>query len=178
MGICAGVGPVECGFDSMGGMIKIAWDIWRDHPAELTKYIESTYVHLARDTDPAPLRARVEADLKSYLTGEDLEHVLREDALDTQVRGDRQIYAQGAWAHAKGIEVNQRPWGFRLDDIEFPGIKFWYGARDVNTPPAMGKYMAERLPDAVYKEYPGKSHLTIWNEENLEEMLKELVEIK
>jgi pimeloyl-ACP methyl ester carboxylesterase len=48
LGICAGVGPVECGFESMGDLIKQAWDYWRDYPAELTAYIEAEYVHLAR----------------------------------------------------------------------------------------------------------------------------------
>lgn len=159
----------------MGGMIKKAWDIWREHPEELTAYIESTYVGLARDPDPSALRARVEADLKSYLTGEDLDHVLRPDVLDSLVKGDRQIYAQGAWAHAKGIEVNQRSWGFRIDEVKFPGMRFWYGGRDVNTTPEMGRYMAERVEGAVYREFEGKSHLTIWDEGGLEEMVGELV---
>lgn len=178
VGICAGVGPVECGFESMGSLIKQAWDYWRDYPAELTKYIEAQYVHLARSADATELRQRIEADLRSYLTGKELEHNLEDGALDSAVQGHRQIYAQGAAAHAHGIAVNMRPWGFKVEDVKFPGIKLWYGSSDIHTTPTMGKYMAERLPGSVYKEYTGKSHLTIWNKEDLENMLSDLVGAK
>ncbi|CAO2654633.1 Nn.00g113660.m01.CDS01 [Neocucurbitaria sp. VM-36] len=178
VGICAGVGPVECGFDSMGETFKKAWDMWRDYPTEMEAYIEAEYAHLAQASDSSALRARIVTDLKSCLTGDDLNHVLQEDILVSAVQGYRQIYAQGAAAHAKGIKLNLRPWGFKMEDIKLPSIKFWYGSDDVNTTPTMGKYMADRLPDAVYKEYPGKSHFTIWNEEILEEMLRDLINVK
>lgn len=175
IGICAGVGPVECGFESMGDIIKQAWDYWRDHSAELTAYIEAEYTHLARASDATELRERIEADLRSYLTGDELAHNLQENMMESAVQGHRQIYAQGAAAHAYGIAVNMRSWGFKVEDIQFPGIKFWYGSDDMHTTPTMGKYMAERLPGSVYKEYLGKSHLTIWNKEDLEDMLRGLV---
>lgn len=177
VGICAGIGPVDCGFDSMGETIKKAWDIWRDYPTEMEAYFEAEYVPLARSPDPGALRARMEADFKSWFTGEDLEHVLREEAFATAVQGYRQIYAQGARAHAKGIELNQRSWNFKLEDISFPGIKLWYGGEDVSTTPTMGRYMADRLTQSVYKEYKGKTHLTIWNEECLEGILRDLLEV-
>ena len=39
----------------------------------------------------------------------------------------------------------------------------------------MGRYMAERLPEAVYREFSGKSHFTIWDEEGLDSMLRDLL---
>jgi pimeloyl-ACP methyl ester carboxylesterase len=178
VGICAGIGPVECGFESMGEIIKKAWDTWRNYPVEMKTYIESEYAHLAQAPDPTALRARIEADLRSWLTGKDLDHLLQEAEFNSAVNGYRQIYAQGAWAHAKGIEVNLRPWGFRIEDIKFRGIRLWYGGEDVNTTPTMGRFMAERLPESVYKEYQGKSHFTIWDEETLEEMLRDLLNVR
>jgi pimeloyl-ACP methyl ester carboxylesterase len=175
VGICAGIGPIELGFSSMGALIKTAWDLWRDSPEEMRDYIERTYTHLARASDTSALRARFEEDFKSYLTGKDLEHLLQKDVLDSAVEGYRQIYAQGAGAHARGIAVNQRPWGFRLEDVAFPGIRLWYGSEDVNTTPAMGRYMADRLDRAVYREFEGRSHFTIWDEELVETMLEDLV---
>ena len=68
-----------------------------------------------------------------------------------------------------------RPSGFRLEDVKFRGIRFWYGEEDVNTTPTMGRYMADRLPGSSYKEYPNKSRLTIWDEETLEDKLKYLI---
>jgi pimeloyl-ACP methyl ester carboxylesterase len=175
LGLCAGIGPVECGFESMGDVIRDAWYACRDHPVELAAYLEAEYVPLAQALDATQLRARTEADLRSYLTGKDLEISVEEGALASAVRIARQVHAQGAAAHARGIEVNMRNWGFDLADIKLPGIRLWYGSQDVHTPPAMGKYMAERLPGAVYKEYAGKTHLTIWDEEGLEDMLGQLV---
>lgn len=67
-----------------------------------------------------------------------------------------------------------KPWGFKMKDIKFPSIRFWYGSEEENTTPAMGRWMAGRLPGAVYKEYRGKSHFTIWSEEILEDMLRDL----
>lgn len=50
VGICAGIGPVECGFDSMGELTKTAWDMWRDHPMEMQDYIHpicpSIFMHV------------------------------------------------------------------------------------------------------------------------------------
>jgi hypothetical protein len=62
-----------------------------------------------------------------------------------------------------------------VEDVKLPGIKLWYGSDDMHTTPTMGRYMSDRLPGSVYKEYPGKSHLTIWNEEDPEDMLRDLV---
>jgi hypothetical protein len=93
----------------MGDIIKQAWNYWRDYPAELTAYIEAEYVHLARASDATELRARIIADLRSYLTGKELDHNLQKEILTSAVQSHRQIYAQGAVAHAKGIEVNMRP---------------------------------------------------------------------
>ncbi|KAL1591327.1 hypothetical protein SLS60_012071 [Paraconiothyrium brasiliense] len=153
----------------------MTWDLWRDNPEEMRDHIERTYVHLARTPDSSALRARFEEDFKSYLTGKDLEHLCQEDVLESAVEGYRQIYAQGAGAHARGIAVNQRPWGFRLEDIAYPGVRLWYGSEDVNTTPVMGRYMADRLVEAVYREFKGRSHFTIWDEEIVETILKDLI---
>jgi pimeloyl-ACP methyl ester carboxylesterase len=128
LGICSGIGPVECGFDSMGTIIKEAWYACRDHPVELAAYLEAEYVPLGQAIDATKLREWTEADLRSHLTGEDLEVSLEEGALASAVRIARQVHAQGAAAHAKGIEVNMRNWGFDLADIKFPGVRFWYGS--------------------------------------------------
>lgn len=58
--------------------------------------------------------------------------------------------------------------------MKYSGIRLWYGKQDVNTPPEMGRYMAARLPNAVLKEYEGKSHFTIWD--HIEEMLTDVLQ--
>lgn len=132
----------------------------------------------AEAADATELRKRIEADLRSYLTGEELAFSLEDGAMTSAVQGYQQIYAQGASAHAYGIAVNMRSRGFRLEDISFPGVKLWYGSDDMHTTPTMGKYMSKRLAGSVYKEHQGRTHLTIWNKENLEDMLSDLVDMQ
>lgn len=44
----------------------------------------------------------------------------------------------------------------------------------MNTTLVIGRHMADKLSESVYKDFEGKSHITIWDEESLEEMLEDL----
>lgn len=106
----------------------------------------------------------------------DREVLLEENNFKMAVNVLRQAWMQGAWAHAKGIEFHWQPWGVKLGDVAFPGIKLWYGEKDVVTTPTMGRFMANRLEASVYREFAGASHYTIWQDGNLQEMLRDLLE--
>ncbi|KAH8819023.1 hypothetical protein F5884DRAFT_759229 [Xylogone sp. PMI_703] len=51
-------------------------------------------------------------------------------------------------------------------------IQIWYGTRDKNSPVRMIRYMAERLPRSILREFD-EGHYTIGH--HLEEILSELV---
>ena len=53
-----------------------------------------------------------------------------------------------------------RHWGFEPEDVKVP-VKLWYGDADDITPPQMGRYLAERLPDAELTVYPGEAHMLV-----------------
>ncbi|ETN39163.1 uncharacterized protein HMPREF1541_05386 [Cyphellophora europaea CBS 101466] len=178
VGICAGVGPCEAGFASMSDLQCQALEAWRDHPAEFREWYETQYVPLAQlDDDGVALARKLRADFEAGFEGRDREVLLEENAFNMAVRVLRQAWCQGAWAHAKGMEFHWRPWGFRLEDVAFPGrVRLWYGGEDVSATPAMGRFMAERLGgDAVYREFKGESHYTLWREGNLQAMLRDLL---
>ncbi|GAW23055.1 hypothetical protein ANO14919_126030 [Xylariales sp. No.14919] len=175
VGICAGIGPYECGFDSMVEPQRKALEAWRDYPAEFKAYYESEYVPLARQNDIAALADRIRGEFEAGFSGADREVLLEENAFAATVKTLRQAWVQGAWAHAKGMELHWRPWGFALEDVAFPGVRLWYASRDGSTTPVMGRFMADRLPRSVYKEFPGDSHFTIWRDGNLQEMLRDLL---
>jgi hypothetical protein len=80
---------------------------------------------------------------------------------------------QGAWAHAKEMELHWKPWGFELDDVGFPGIRLWYGKQNEVGTAEMGKHMASRLEGAVYRDYEGESQYTMFRETRA--MLKDLI---
>lgn len=176
VGICAGVGPYETGWDGLSEANQKGLQAWKQYPDELEEYFTNEYVPLAQMADASALRERVRSDFQSWFSGRDRESLLQEGALSMAVDVYRQVYAQGARAHRVGVEFNLRSWGFTLEDIDYPRIKLWYGEKDVNTSPEMGRYMASKLPDSRYKEYKNESHFTIWRKEIIEEMLKELLD--
>ncbi|MDH3008728.1 alpha/beta fold hydrolase [Gordonia alkanivorans] len=50
------------------------------------------------------------------------------------------------------------PWDFRLSEVSAP-VHLWYGADDTTAIPAVGEWLAGRLPDAELSVYPGEGHL-------------------
>lgn len=66
-----------------------------------------------------------------------------------------------------------RPWGFPLEEIRVP-VHFWHGTDDVDTPLAMGKAMAARIPGSRLTVLPGEAHNLIFPhwEEILTDLLK------
>jgi hypothetical protein len=66
----------------------------------------------------------------------------------------------------KVIEVNMPSWGFKVGNVNYSGVRLWYGSEDMHTTPTMGKYMADRLPASVCKKYSGHSYLMIWIKED------------
>ena len=47
-----------------------------------------------------------------------------------------------------------------LDGIDAP-VHVYQSGHDVNVPPAMGRYLAQRLPNATYHDCPDEGHLSI-----------------
>lgn len=54
-----------------------------------------------------------------------------------------------------------RPWGFKLEDIAFPGVYLWHGELDQDVPMAMGQAVARQLPHCQATFYPGEGHLSV-----------------
>jgi pimeloyl-ACP methyl ester carboxylesterase len=53
-----------------------------------------------------------------------------------------------------------RPWGFSPADIRMP-VQLWYGGQDTNTPPKMGKYLAEQIPHVDVHFKLSEGHFSI-----------------
>jgi pimeloyl-ACP methyl ester carboxylesterase len=68
-----------------------------------------------------------------------------------------------------------RHWGFEPDHVKVP-VKLWYGDADDITPPQMGRYLAERLPDAELTVYPGEAHMLVIT--HWEEILRSLSAVR
>ena len=74
-------------------------------------------------------------------------------------------------AHAGGYEgavhewrLYTRPWGFVPEAIERP-TRLFYGQLDGMAPPAMGRWLAERIDGAELVVVPDRAHLSVFVEE-------------
>jgi pimeloyl-ACP methyl ester carboxylesterase len=56
--------------------------------------------------------------------------------------------------------INQS-WGFDLEAINMP-VHLWHGEADRNAPVAMGRYLAETIPNSRAKFIPGEGHLSVF----------------
>ena len=174
VGICAGVGPWEAGLAGQSETMQKIMMIWKDQNQEFAEYLESIFLAAAQDPDPAKMEGVWAEQIKGFAPA-DQKILEKPSAFQSAVKVFRQVYSQGGAGHGLEMKLNTQPWGFQVEDIDYKGIRLWYGADDENTPPEMGRYMAERLPKSIYNEYPGETHYSLWREELLEEFLKGLM---
>jgi len=52
-------------------------------------------------------------------------------------------------------------WGFRPQEIRAP-VLLWHGEDDRNAPIAMGRYMADAIPNCQAQFFPGEGHLSLF----------------
>ena len=72
----------------------------------------------------------------------------------------REAFRSGTRGVALDYALGMKPWGFRLGDISI-GVHLWHGEDDTVVPPAMGRYLAEAIPNCRATFYPGEGHLLI-----------------
>ncbi len=99
-------------------------------------------------------------------------HVL--DEIDQQLFEDNQIkqnllnafhesYRQGSKgvAYDASFDIQRSSWGFKLEEIDFKPIHFWYGGRDKAVPFSMTKKMIDKIQNATFKFYTHEGHLSL-----------------
>lgn len=75
--------------------------------------------------------------------------------------GFAEALRQGGAGSAHELVINHgRPWGFPLEHIEI-GVHLWQGENDPSVPPAMGRYLAQTIPNCEATFIPGAGHLWI-----------------
>ena len=134
----------------------------------------------ARDSNPEALRHKVNRQmkyLKRVLTPTEQKIFEREKPkfIDELVQDFREQFRQGPKGFVRDGQLNVLPWGFRLEDIPFRGVRLYYGSEDTNTPAQMGKNMAAKLKDAVFTEYKDETHMTLFDNHG-DDILRDIVE--
>ncbi|KAJ6440219.1 alpha beta hydrolase protein [Purpureocillium lavendulum] len=175
VGVCAGVAPWHAGRRGQPPKILFQMYMMKYWPTRLLRSTNDIYVPLARDVDPTAMANRFRQDLLPYMSPDEADAYMTTDPMQSAVRVFRQYYAQGINAHVDDMRILTRPWGFRIEDVGYEGVKLWYGGSDINTPPHMGLHLARRLPKSVYKEYEGETHSSLLGGGHLGDILGELV---
>jgi pimeloyl-ACP methyl ester carboxylesterase len=87
--------------------------------------------------------------------------------------GFAEALRQGGAGSAHELVINHgRPWGFALEDIHI-GVHSRQGEEDPSVPPAMGRYLAQTIPNCKATFIPGAGHL--WIVDHVGEVLDALV---
>jgi pimeloyl-ACP methyl ester carboxylesterase len=68
---------------------------------------------------------------------------------------------QGPGGVQRDILLMTSPWEFRPQDVRIP-VRLWHGDADKNAPPAMGRYLAEAIPNSHFQLYPGEGHVSLY----------------
>lgn len=69
---------------------------------------------------------------------------------------------QGGSGSAYDLRVISQPWGFRLEDIRAP-VHLWQGDDDPQVPPALGRYLAETIPNCRATFVADAGHFLIYS---------------
>jgi pimeloyl-ACP methyl ester carboxylesterase len=161
-GLLSGIGPIEA-LGALKGMIStnrmgytvgrfMPWFLWR---LQFRFFFGSAQKHpekLARVTDAEP-----QAD-KPIFAQRGVRKIFTETF--------REAFQQGTDGAAWEGWLLCRPWGFRLEDISTP-VYLWQGEDDNLVTPAMGRHMAEKIPNCQAIFIPGEGHLLFikyWDE--------------
>lgn len=168
VGIISGVGPLDAP-DALKGMLssnRMGYAVGRWMPWFLWRWVFKLYYGGVRE-HPEKLaqmsKEEPEADRAIFAESE-----VRRVFIENFAEAFRQGTVGAAW---EGWLLS-RPWGFRLERMAAP-VHLWQGEADVVVTPAMGRYMACRIPNCRARFLPGEGHLILvmhWRE-----ILEELI---
>ena len=85
---------------------------------------------------------------------------------DVRIVDTEQTFIKVEEARALVVEAQARPLAVDLGAVPCP-VQLWYGDADEVTPPAFGRWYADRLPHATLTVVEGAAHylaLTRWSE--------------
>lgn len=176
VGIMTGLGPIE---DWMNGLPwAFRWLMWSmtTWPSFWQSILDSYVVEAVRHPNPMVFEKLWDINIKCFMTEKDRKLFADPRQKARIIASSRESWRQGTLGWKVEAELVGRPWGFQLEDVEFEGVKLWYGTSDLQTPVVMGKIIADRLKGAILKEFEGETHYTVGL--NIEQILKELLNIK
>ena len=102
--------------------------------------------------------ARVVDAVALAMSESDAEIVRRPEVRAWLTRDLTEAFRQGAAGPTADVVLLGGRWGFEPRDVRVP-VLLWQGEADMLVPPAMGRYMAEQIPNCRARFFTGEGHL-------------------
>ena len=164
----SGAGPVDApdATRDMSAINKFGATIGRFTPWPLWRLLVWFLYRKGHD-DPAYLFERGASERPRA----DTEVLNGTGVLELNYASQSEALRQGTRGFALEARLLVIPWGFRLEEISVP-VHIWHGSDDVDTPVAMAKAVAARLPNSHLTICPGEAHMLLFP--HWEEILSQL----
>ncbi|KAL6238325.1 hypothetical protein BDW75DRAFT_227961 [Aspergillus navahoensis] len=172
VGILAGAGPWQAGREHISIARRLTSLAATRSPAVLGALLEAIVTVGRWGVSTGPATRWLDNWLEKQESAED-------STLSTEERRKMAIamvfeaFAQGGAATVQEAVLLSHDWGFRFEDITFNKVQLWHGQNDAQSPIEMIRYMAERLPHCVLREFNDKTHFTVAS--HIDDILSELV---
>jgi pimeloyl-ACP methyl ester carboxylesterase len=151
VGVLAGAPPWTFGTDDMPVASRVARWAAIKYPKESEAFLESV-AGVTRTPGNGVLRSRLDA----YL-GANGDPEVRERFLRMILEG----LAQGTSAARQEAILLTQDWGFKFEDIDFKGIKFWHGTLDSRSPIRMVRDMVGQIKNSELVEWVDRGHFNV-----------------
>jgi pimeloyl-ACP methyl ester carboxylesterase len=163
VGVASGFAPM----DRPGATEGMRPDMARGMPAlRRTPWLARLFAYsVSRQFKRDPAKA-FEAQFGAGLPESDRRELERPEVREIILRAAVEGTRGGARGLAREMQLISAPWGFDPHAIKAP-VLLWYGGDDPLTPPQMGRYLADTVPDAQLTVYAGEGHmvyLTHWEQ--------------
>ena len=155
-GLISGVGP----YDAPGATEGMRWQNrvgfhWSARFAPLARLIMGSIARQVRRSSERTVDA-----IGKALSAADAEIVRRPDVREALAAELAEAFRQGSRGAASDLVLLGRPWGFALEAIE-PVVFLWQGELDTLVPRAMGRHLADRIPNCRATFFPAAGHLLL-----------------
>ncbi|RPI30619.1 MAG: alpha/beta hydrolase [Chloroflexota bacterium] len=153
-GILSGVGPMN----TPGGTKGMGMGRYYFRGAAIHPWLAELFVRMMRSSMSGTPRSGGGAP--PGMPPADIEALAQPELGKAFLASAVEAWSCGARGTAWDATLLARPWGFNLTDIQMP-VYLWHGEADTNAPVAMGRFVAQSIPDCRAKFYPNEGHISV-----------------
>lgn len=163
VGVLAGMGQARRGaFEQLRWQNRLLLRVATGAPGLVGSILDRTLVKYARE--PARLQAFLSKCIA--ILPKDDQRIMKENpealkALTDMFVAHLHLGSQGFLDEAR---VTMDEWGFELDEVQYEGVKLWYGEEDTATPAEIGRQLAKGLKGATLRVFAGQAHFGLMME--------------